>query len=135
MSLIKTIPLQSIGDGRGNLVAIEGQKTVPFAIARVYYLTQLNEHARGFHAHRKLQQLVVCLHGSCKFVLDNGKSREEAMLDRPDTALFIGNMVWREMSDFKDDCVLMVLADAHYDEADYIRSYADFIALSRQSRG
>ncbi|MEO3678968.1 FdtA/QdtA family cupin domain-containing protein [Rheinheimera sp. FR7-31] len=133
MSLIKKVSLQSIGDGRGDLIAIEGKKTVPFAIARVYYLTQLNGHARGFHAHKKLKQLVVCLHGSCKFVLDDGKCREEIVLDRPDTALFVGNMIWREMSDFKDDCVLMVLADARYDEADYIRDYEHFIALSQQS--
>ncbi len=132
MSLIKTISLPSIGDGRGELVAIEGLKTIPFEIARVYYLMQLNEHARGFHAHKKLKQVVICLHGSCRFVLDDGVKREQIILDNPNTALFIENMTWREMYDFKNECVILVLADTYYDEADYIRDYDDFLRLSRQ---
>lgn len=127
MSLIRTISLNSIGDGRGSLVSIEANKTIPFPIERVYYLTSLNGHSRGFHTHKKLQQLVICVHGSCRFVLDDGKKRESVVLDNPFTALLVGNMVWREMSDFKNDCVIMVLANAHYDESDYIRDYKEFL--------
>jgi dTDP-4-dehydrorhamnose 3,5-epimerase-like enzyme len=127
MSLIRTLSLNSIGDGRGSLVSIEAHKTIPFSIERVYYLTNLNGHSRGFHAHKKLQQLVVCVHGSCRFVLDDGKRRESVVLDNPFTALLVGNMVWREMSDFKNDCVIMVLANAYYDESDYIRDYEAFL--------
>lgn len=129
MSLIKIVKLRSIGDGRGDLISLESEKNIPFAFKRVYYLTKLNGHARGFHAHKKLQQLVICLHGSCRFVVDDGFIREEVVLDRPDIGLFVGNMLWREMLDFKNDCVLMVLADSYYDESDYIRNYEEFLAL------
>lgn len=65
-------------------------------------------------------------------VLDDGKEREEVWLDSPTTGLLIGNMIWREMHDFSPDCVLLVLASEHYDEADYIRNYEDFIRFARK---
>jgi hypothetical protein len=63
-------------------------------------------------------------------VLDNGATREEAWLDSPDKGLLIESMMWREIHDLSPDCVLLVLASEHYDEADYIRSYDDFIGLT-----
>lgn len=128
MSLITLIDFSELGDERGQLVAIEGSRNIPFDILRVYYMTRLKRDlARGFHAHRQLQQIAICLHGSCRFVLDNGCSREEIVLERPAQGLLIGNMIWREMHDFSDDCVLMVLANEYYDEEDYIRSYSTFL--------
>lgn len=133
MSLIHWTHFPPLGDDRGSLVALEGKKTVPFAIQRVYYLFGTNpDVSRGFHAHKKLQQVAVCVTGRCRMVLDDGKEREEVWLESPTEGLLIGNMVWREMHDFSPDCVLLVLASEHYDEADYIRSYEDFIRLSRQ---
>ncbi|MEX1221994.1 MAG: FdtA/QdtA family cupin domain-containing protein [Idiomarina sp.] len=120
-------------DGRGNLVALEGERSVPFAIKRVYYLTEVSGHQRGFHAHRNLHQLAICLHGSCRFVLDNGYERESVYLDNPAKGLFIDNLIWREMHDFSDDCVLMVLASDYYDEADYIRNYDVFLEEVKNS--
>ena len=130
MSLIQWTHFPPLGDDRGSLVALEGEKTVPFAIQRVYYLfgTKLGV-ARGFHAHKKLQQVAVCVTGRCRMVLDDGHQREDVLLDSPTEGLLIGNMVWREMHDFSHDCVLLVLASEHYDEADYIRSYEDFLRL------
>jgi dTDP-4-dehydrorhamnose 3,5-epimerase-like enzyme len=121
-------PLNVHRDHRGGLVAIQAGMDVPFAINRVYYLFGTSAGAeRGFHAHRKLQQLAVAVSGSCTFLLDDGAVREEVALDRPDLGLYIGSMVWREMRDFSADCVVMVLASELYDEADYIRSHADFV--------
>lgn len=130
MSLIKWISFPPLGDSRGSLVALEGGKTIPFDIQRVYYLfgTQAGI-ARGFHAHKKLQQVAVCVTGHCRMVLDDGEKREEVRLDSPTSGLLIGNMVWREMHDFSPDCVLLVLASEHYDESDYIRDYENFIRL------
>ncbi len=126
--LVEWVDFPPLGDERGSLVALEGQKTVPFAIRRVYYLFGTKEGvSRGFHAHRNLLQVAVCVTGSCRMVLDDGRSREEAMLDSPTRGLFIRNMVWREMHDFTPDCVLLVLASEHYDEADYIRNYDLFL--------
>ena len=127
MSLVKWINFPSLGDDRGSLVALEGAKTVPFEIKRVYYIfgTQPGV-ARGFHAHRKLQQVAVCVTGKCCMVLDDGKTRENAWLDSPNKGLVIGDMVWHEMHDFSSDCVLLVLASEYYDELDYIRDYQIF---------
>lgn len=125
---VKLIQLQTHGDDRGSLVALEDQKNVPFTIRRVYYLFNTKgDVRRGFHAHRALTQLVIAVRGSCRFVLDDGTERVEIRLDNPAQGLQVESMMWREMYDFSDDCVLMVLADAHYDESDYIRSYEDFL--------
>lgn len=132
MSLLHWVDFPPLGDERGSLVALEGEKTVPFAIQRVYYIfgTQAGV-ARGFHAHRDLHQVAVCVTGRCRMLLDDGFKREDAWLDSPTKGIVIGNMIWREMHDFSPDCVLLVLASHHYDESDYIRDYNDFLAIVR----
>lgn len=134
MSLIKTVELPAFGDGRGDLVSIEECQNVPFTIKRVYCLYNLGNHPRGMHAHRNLLQLAFCVHGSCRFVLDDGNKRESIVLSRPTEGLLIGNLVWREMHDFSDDCVIMVLASEHYDEADYIRDYDNFLVAYEEGK-
>jgi dTDP-4-dehydrorhamnose 3,5-epimerase-like enzyme len=118
------------GDERGSLVALEGGRDVPFEIARAYYIfgTQAGV-ARGFHAHRRTVQMAVVVRGSCRMLLEDGERRTWVTLDRPDRAIVIGAMVWHEMHDFSDDCVMLVLADDHYDESDYIRDHATFVRL------
>lgn len=124
---IQIIPLQKHGDARGSLIALEEQKNVPFSIKRVYYMFDTQEGVRrGFHAHKQLMQLAVAVRGSCKFLLDDGVSQEVISLDDPSQGLLIEKMVWHEMFDYSDDCVLMVLADDLYDESDYIRDYSLF---------
>ena len=126
------VSLTARGDERGSLVAIEQHSDVPFAIARVYYLFASGEGVtRGLHAHRALQQFAVAVRGSCTILLDDGARRETLRLNDPSVGLILPPMVWHEMSDFSDDCVLMVLADAPYDEADYIRDYDRFLELAR----
>ena len=129
MNLLEFAPK---GDGRGWLIALENLKEVPFEIKRVYYIygTQ-GDFRRGKHAHRNLTQLAICVAGSCKFVLDDGRERKEYLLNRNTIGLKIGPMVWREMYDFTPDCVLLVLASAAYDVSDYIRSYSEFKALAK----
>jgi dTDP-4-dehydrorhamnose 3,5-epimerase-like enzyme len=131
MSLLKLIDLPSLGDDRGSLVAIESCRNIPFEIKRVYYIfnTQSNV-SRGFHAHRQLKQVAVCVAGKCRMLLDDGKQKEEVWLDSPTKGLIIEDMTWREMHDFSDDCVLLVLANEHFDESDYIRDYEEFKKLS-----
>ncbi len=116
-----------MGDERGSLVALETYKTVPFDVKRVYYIFGTKPGvSRGFHAHRALQQLAVCVTGTFRMVLDDGHQREDVWLDSPTKGLLIGDLVWREMHDFSPDCVLLVLASEFYNEADYIRSYDEF---------
>ncbi len=129
MALIEWVDLPLLGDDRGSLVALEGNETVPFRIERAYFLFGTKQGvSRGFHAHRRLRQLAVCVAGSCRMVLDDGVRREEAWLDSPTRGLVIRSMVWREMHDFTSDCVLLVLASEHYDEIDYIRDYGRFLS-------
>jgi len=71
--------------------------------------------------------VAICMSGSCKFLLDDGKDKVNLLLDTPEKGLVISDMIWREMYDFSDDCILMVLADKFYDESDYIRSYDKFL--------
>ena len=127
MSLIKLIDLPSLGDQRGGLVAIESNQSIPFEIRRLYYIFNTTNQSRGFHAHIDLKQVAVCVKGSCRFILDNGHVREEVILSSPTQGLYIEALTWREMHDFSDDCVLLVLASKHYDESDYIRDYQEFL--------
>lgn len=128
MSLINLIDLPALGDERGALVALEANRQIPFEIKRVYYIYgTVQGVARGFHAHKALKQVAIAVRGSCRFVLDDGNERVELLLDNPAQGLMIESFMWREMYDFSEDCVLMVLADQLYDESDYIRDYTQFI--------
>lgn len=118
------------GDDRGQLIAIEALRDIPFEVQRVYFIYDtLEEVRRGFHAHKDLEQILICVHGSCKVHLDNGQETAEVVLDKPWEGLYISNDMWREMYDFSEGAVLLVLASRHYDEADYIRSYERFLDL------
>lgn len=133
MSLIKTINFPSIGDNRGSLVAMETMDKISFNVKRVYFIfdTQKNV-SRGFHAHKDLQQVAVCVSGKCRMTLDDGKKREDVWLDSPNKGIFIDKYIWREMHDFSIDCILLVLASDHYLESDYIRSYDQFLRITNQ---
>lgn len=129
-NLVKLIDFTPLGDDRGSLVAVEANKTVPFDIKRVYFIFGTKQGvARGFHAHKALKQVAVCMTGSCRMWLDNGREKEEVLLDSPTKGLVIEDLVWREMHDFTPDCVLLVLASEYYDETDYIRDYEEFKEL------
>jgi len=134
--LIKTFDFDLVGDERGFLVALEENKNIPFSIKRVYFMTGMNpDTPRGFHAHKKLEQVAICVAGKCRFVLDDGFRKESCELNEINKGLYIGDMVWREMHDFSEDCVLLVLASEHFDEADYIRDYEEFLTIRRGEHG
>ncbi|MFC5705276.1 sugar 3,4-ketoisomerase [Aeromonas eucrenophila] len=129
--LINLMDFNTCGDDRGHLVAIEGNRNVPFEIKRAYYLfdTKFGV-ARGFHAHKTLKQVAICVTGSCRFVMDDGESKESIVLNSPSKGLLIDTMQWHEMYDFTEDCVLLVLASDLYCETDYIRDYNYFLQLA-----
>ena len=121
------INFKSLGDERGSLIAIEAGKSVPFEVRRVYYIFSAKEGVeRGFHAHKNLNQVAVAVTGSCEMVLDDGECETSVLLDSAQKGVLIGPGVWRVMRNFSSDCVLLVLADQHYDETDYIRDYEEF---------
>lgn len=127
MSKVKLVGLEVKGDSRGSLISIHGGKNM-FDIKRVYYIFNTQEDvSRGFHAHRQLSQLLICVKGSCVIKTESFIGDKEVILDTPDKGLLIEGLVWREMHDFSEDCVLLVLASEPYDESDYIRNYDDFL--------
>lgn len=127
------IEFESFGDQRGDLVALEAFKNIPFAINRVYYIFSTGKNVRrGLHAHLTLKQVAIVVRGSCRFLLDNGFEKQEIVMDSPKKGLLIEGTVWREMYNFSEDCVLMVLADQHYDESDYIRDYDQFLEVAQK---
>jgi dTDP-4-dehydrorhamnose 3,5-epimerase len=128
----KLVSLEIKGDERGSLVAIEQGRQVPFAIERAYYLFGTKTGVtRGLHAHRRLHQFAVPVSGACTMLVDDGSNRTTVRLDNPAVGVTLPAMLWHEMSDFTPDCVLLVLADAPYDEADYVRDYDEFLAIAR----
>jgi dTDP-4-dehydrorhamnose 3,5-epimerase len=127
-SLIQPVDIPQRGDARGQLSVAELGGELPFPVRRVYWIHGTTPGvSRGFHAHKKLRQLCVCVAGSVRLSLFDGKSEESVVLDSSTKGLLIGPGLWREMHDFSPDCVLMVFADAEYDEADYIRDRDQFI--------
>jgi dTDP-4-dehydrorhamnose 3,5-epimerase-like enzyme len=127
MSICKTYNLVQLGDERGSLIALDKLSGLPFDIKRVYYVFNTKYGvARGFHAHKKLHQMAVCLTGSCCMVLDDGVSRESVIMNSGSVGIDLPPMVWHEMHDFSADCILLVVASDYYDEDDYVRDYKDF---------
>lgn len=127
MQIVKYV-FQPHGDERGQLVALEEMKDIPFKIKRVYYMYETAKGVRrGYHAHKSLEQILVCIHGSCKVLLDNGVEKKIVPLEKPYEGVYVANSMWREMYDFSSDAVLLVLASARYDESDYIRDYDEFL--------
>lgn len=122
------------GDERGSLVALEnGSDAIPFEVKRVYYIYGTTPCVtRGKHAHYALKQVLTCVSGSCDILLDDGAERKTVRLNNPSKGLFIDGFIWREMSNFSPDCVLLVLASEHYDEADYVRDYQRFLTEAAQ---
>ena len=115
-------------DDRGALVFIEGNNDIPFPIARIYYFYDVPlTKARGAHAHKKLEQLVIPIAGSFTFLLDDGIHKKSVHLSNPSEGLYICPMIWREIVDCSSDSVCLVLASRAYDENDYYRNYNDFL--------
>lgn len=124
----RVVELPKIADPRGNLSFIESGQHIPFDIKRVYYLYDVPGGSdRGSHAHKNLHQFIVAMSGSFDVVLDDGKEKKRFHLNRSYYGLYVCPMMWRDLDNFSSGAVCMVLASAHYDEADYIRDYDKFL--------
>jgi hypothetical protein len=129
---VTAVDLPQIRDPRGDLTFIEGEKHIPFSIARVYYIYNAPVDAeRGGHAHKVLEQVVFALSGSFRMKVDDGYEQKEYWLRDPSKGLHIKKMIWREMDCFSQGAVCMVLASHRYDEEDYYRDYREFLKAAR----
>ena len=125
----KIIEFADLGDERGNLVVIEGDGLdIPFDIKRVFYIYGSDaEVVRGQHANRETEFLLVNVSGTSKVKVDNGTESRVISLNRPRMGLYLSPMLWKDMYDFSEDSVLLVLASRHYDAAEYIRNYQEYL--------
>lgn len=129
----RIIELPKIADPRGNLSFIEGGQHIPFDIKRVYYLYDVPGGSdRGSHAHKTLHQFIVAMSGSFDVVLDDGVEKKRFHLNRSYYGLYVCPMMWRDLDNFSSGAVCMVLASTHYNQADYIRDYPEFLHAANQ---
>ena len=134
MKNCRIINFKKIGNSNvGFLTALEENREIPFNIKRIYYVyTVPKEIKRGFHAHKRLEQILICMSGSVKIKVDNGNEKKIFELSDPSKGLYIGPGVWREMYDFNQSSVLLVLASEYYNESDYIRDYEEFLEYRKK---
>ncbi|MBQ3754695.1 MAG: WxcM-like domain-containing protein [Clostridia bacterium] len=132
---IRWIDFQKHGDDRGSLVVAEYEKEIPFLVKRIYYIFGVSDDKRrGFHSHKDLLQVYIAIHGSVKVMLDDGDKQETVLLDNPAQGLYIGHNVWREIFDFSNDAVLLVLASEKFSESDYIRNHDEFLTSLKENK-
>lgn len=121
------------GDDRGHLVIVEGNQDIPFEIKRVFYIYGSDKDViRGKHANYNTEFVLINVAGTSKVKVDDGAEQKIFSLDRPHTGIFLPRMVWKDMYDFSEDSVLLVLASEHYDETEYIRSYPEYLEIMKQ---
>jgi UDP-2-acetamido-3-amino-2,3-dideoxy-glucuronate N-acetyltransferase len=117
-------------DMRGSLSYGEIQRQVPFSVNRFFLVYAVpSKEVRGEHAHYRCQQFLICIHGTCSVMADDGTNREEFLLDDPTIGLYLPARVWGVQYKYSADAVLLVLASDYYDGSDYIRSYSDFLTI------
>ena len=126
---VTMLELPQRGDERGHLVVVEGMQDVPFEIKRIFYIYGSDpDVVRGQHANRKTQFVLINVSGKSKVKVLDGKGNEAVFsLNRPHTGIYLPSMVWKEMYDFSEDSVLLCLASEHYDAAEYIRDYDEYV--------
>lgn len=126
----KLIEFPQKGDDRGHLVIVEGNQDIPFEIKRVFYIYGSDRDViRGRHANYNTEFVLINVAGTSKVKVDDGTNQKIFSLDRPHTGIFLPKMVWKDMYDFSEDSVLLVLASEHYDAEEYIRDYAQYLKV------
>ncbi len=117
-----------LGDERGKLVVIEGGMAVPFQIQRVFYIYESDSTVvRGQHANKESEFVLINVAGKSKVRITDGKDEIIVQLDKPMMGVYIPKMIWKDMFDFSEDSVLLVLASTHYNGEEYIRDYKDYL--------
>ncbi len=126
--LYRKLKFADLGDERGKLVVAEGEIDIPFKIERVFYIYGSDsEVVRGQHANRESEFVLINVAGSSKVMITDGDNKEVVELTRPMEGVYIPKMIWKEMYDFSEDSVLLVLASTHYDGTEYIRDYETYL--------
>lgn len=134
MKNCKIVNFNEITDHRGKMIPIEYPKQLEFPLKRIYYIFDVKDGVRrGYHSHNDLEQILIAVHGKVKVLIKTPYEEEIVELDSPNKGLYIGPMIWREMFDFENEAVLVVLASHEYDENDYIRDWNDYLEKAKKN--
>lgn len=135
MNKVRMLEFDQRGDERGQLVVVEGERDIPFDIKRVFYIYGSDQEVvRGQHANRESEFVLINVAGKSKVKVKDGEGNEAIYcLNRPHTGIYLPTMVWKDMYDFSEDSVLLVLASTHYDASEYIRDYEEFVKVISES--
>jgi dTDP-4-dehydrorhamnose 3,5-epimerase-like enzyme len=127
MKKYKYLTFPQLGDERGHLVVVEAMKNIPFDIKRIFYMYGADKEViRGQHANKYSEFILINLAGSCDILVDDGKNREVMVLDKPHHGIYLEKLVWKDMYNFSEDSILLVLSNEYYDSKEYIRDYDEF---------
>lgn len=131
--MYKMCQFKDLGDERGKLVVVEGGEDIPFEIKRVFYIYGSDSTViRGKHANINSEFVLINVAGKSKVMITDGVRKEIVCLTKPMEGVYLPKMIWKEMYDFSEDSVLLVLANTHYDGSEYIRNFDDYIKMGKQ---
>ncbi|MEG1925513.1 MAG: FdtA/QdtA family cupin domain-containing protein [Ruthenibacterium sp.] len=131
----RILNFKDMGDARGNLIVVEGEKDIPFSIQRVFYIYGSDSKViRGQHANKLSEFVLINIAGTSKVDIDNGVEKRTIPLDAPGKGLYIKTMIWKDMYEFSPDSVLLVLANTHYDGKEYIRNYDEYLQIVKKEK-
>ena len=136
MNKVQMLEFPQHGDERGHLVVVEGMKDIPFEIKRMFYIYGSDHDVvRGKHANRRSEFVLINVAGTSKVKVKDGEGNEAVFcLNRPHTGIYLPTMVWKDMYDFSEDSVLLVLSNEYYDPDEYIRDYDVFVKEIKEDR-
>lgn len=123
------INLKKVGDRKGHITFIENNKHIPFPVKRVFYLYDIpGGESRGAHAHKQCHQFIIAASGAFEVLLDDGITKRQVQVNRPDSGLHIPPGIWAQEVNFSSGAICLVLASEQYEEKDYIRKYTNFLS-------
>lgn len=133
MKKYKLLNFPQLGDERGHLVVVEGNKDIPFEIKRIFYIYGSDKDViRGQHANRLSEFVLINISGRCDVFVDDGENQETVILDKPYQGIYLNKMVWKNMLNFSKDAILLVLSNEYYNSEEYIRDYEEFKKIFRE---
>lgn len=135
MKKYKLLNFPQLGDERGHLVVVEGNKNIPFEIKRIFYIYGSDKDVvRGQHANRLSEFVLINISGRCDVFVDDGEKQETIVLDKPHQGIYLNKMVWKNMLNFSKDAILLVLSNKYYNSEEYIRDYEEFKKIIREKK-
>lgn len=135
MKKYKLLNFPQLGDERGHLVVVEGNKDIPFDIKRIFYIYGSDKDVvRGQHANKLSEFVLINISGRCNVFVDDGENQETVILDKPYQGIYLNKMVWKNMLNFSKDTILLVLSNEYYNSEEYIRDYEEFKKIIREKK-